>query len=449
MAQVGLREPVVTASLQAENERWRELVCSSLSSRMAGSSSPSRPVISPGVSALARAIPGARQTGIGGPGASGHRNPSAASDTREERHPDNYEDSSISSAIQDAADQAPPRVPKIASESMPSFSLPVQFLLSSSPTPNSDIRDELRPPTESRDMCAGVEEPELHEDQKASRPFASNIARARSRLGGLDRDNIKVRDQREEHKAWMKSIVSDGSSESICQQALLEAKPDASRALQQRARITRARKGTPDAARGGLSTEVMSAADAFASERAAAGSPSPPMGVSDTLSFVTAPWTPGADGDAESDGSMHGNVSESEDGMTGGHGADSLSYRQTRGIEQSSTCSTLVPGIDSVVVEPSVTAGPTPSIPVDEPKVPFKFAAPKPFVGKNATNSPGPGHLSLEPTLPLLSNQRKGRPRGRGGRVRAGQTVIRQLPNYDADPIEVRTFFGVLTPAVC
>ncbi|KAL8376325.1 hypothetical protein RB595_007424 [Gaeumannomyces hyphopodioides] len=455
MAQIGPRKPVVTASLQEENERWRDLMCSSPSNRIAGSSSLSRPVVSPGVSALCYAIPGVRQTGLGGQSSSSHGSPSYGGDIQEERHLGDYEDSLISSAEQDAADQAPRRLPKISPESMPNFSLPAQFLLSTSPTPSSDIQNDLFPRAESRETWPDVELPVLHEEQQAPRSFASNMPHTDNQLGGLIRESTELRDQREEHKAWMKSIVSDSSSEGVYQQALLEAKSDACRALQQRTQIQPARKQTPDAARRSFSTERIPTVDAVASERATAGSPASSSEVSDIHSFLTALRASGSDGDSESDDSMQGNVSKSGD-MPGEYNAQGPTYPQTRDIDSvaaepsqsdlsedgktpSPTCQA-VTDTDSVTAEPSLTTRTTKSISTDEPKMPFKFAAPKPFVGKHTTHTPG--YLSSGPTLPLLSNQRsKGRQRGargRGGAVRkrSGQTVIRQLPNYDADPIE-------------
>ncbi|KAL8288752.1 hypothetical protein RB600_004280 [Gaeumannomyces tritici] len=452
MAQVGPREPVVTASLQEENERWRDLMCSSPNTRMAGSNL-SRPVVSPGVSALCDAIPSVRQTGLGRQGPSSHGSASDGSDIQGERHLGEYEDSSTGSAEQDVADQAPRRVPKIPPESMPNFSLPAHFLLSTSPTPSSDMQNDVCPRAESKETWPDVELPELHEKQQASQPFASNMLHTNSQLRGPVREGTKVRDKGEEHEAWMKSIVSDSSSEGVYQQALLEAKSDASRALQQRAQIQPARKRTPDAAIRGLPTKRISTADAAAREKAAAGSPASSSGASDIHSFVTTLLPSGFDEDCESDDSMQGNASKSG-GAPGEYHAPGPTYPQTRDMdsvaaepswsglfedgEAPSPTYLAVPDIDSVTAEPSLTTGTTISTPADEPKMPFKFAAPKPFVRKHATHKPG--YLSSGPALPLLSNQRQGRQRGARGRgaarKRSGQTVIRQLPNYYADPIE-------------
>ncbi|EJT76292.1 hypothetical protein GGTG_06213, partial [Gaeumannomyces tritici R3-111a-1] len=419
---------------------------------MAGSNL-SRPVISPGVSALCDAIPSVRETGLGRQGPSSHGSASDGSDIQGERHLGEYEDSSTGSAEQDVADQAPRRVPKIPPESMPNFSLPAHFLLSTSPTPSSDMQNDVCPRAESKETWPDVELPELHEKQQASQPFASNMLHTNSQLRGPVREGAKVRDKGEEHEAWMKSIVSDSSSEGVYQQALLEAKSDASRALQQRAQIQPARKRTPDAAIRGLPTKRISTTYAAAREKAAAGSPASSSGASDIHSFVTTLLPSGFDEDCESDDSMQGNASKSG-GAPAEYHAPGPTYPQTRDMdsvaaepsrsglfedgEAPSPTYPAVPDIDSVTAEPSLTTGTTISTPADEPKMPFKFAAPKPFVRKHATHKPG--YLSSGPALPLLSNQRQGRQRGARGRgaarKRSGQTVIRQLPNYYADPIE-------------
>lgn len=453
-AQIGRARPVVLPELQEENNRWVQLMCQSDSGLSTDALRPPKLAglnVSPGVSA-----DGFRVAALGEP----------CSETRVCEG--EYHDLVTSRASQLCNLQA-------EESNTPHLSAEATTALSAGPSKSESRRSP-------EDQATG--DPEITEPFNAVRHSpgpkhgstpASSEKELRETVPPLasepsaDRQRSIVNDRKGEYDAWIKSFLSsEGSDNSFNQKALNDARLDAVQAIQ----CTRSKKvpSAEDMHEGvictnplvGVVSSVRTAASHIATDGSVYSSMEP-----DSLSLnsteerrefrpsvnIQANRWVSAD-NPESDSETHewkqdrpsfyntsnclANESPSVQGTVSHKELDVMSDASMKGNAPASTTHTIQ---ESLIRGPalacnigSVVAEPAQSTSSQGHSSGFKFATPKLFVGKRATQL-----VSMTPKPATVATGRGRKGRSRGDKLRRespGRTSIRHLPNYDGDPIE-------------
>lgn len=464
IAQVGRAQPAVFHELQEENNKWVQLMCPSDSGLSTDASRPPRLAglnVSPGVSADGFNIASPQEHCTETRACEGENRDLVTSQASQHRTLRAEQGNTPGLSSEATAAPSPGLSilePRRSPEAQPN---------GAQETNEPSISIQISPGPGHRAIPASLEREEqqtsaLLDCRQIVLPLASEPASLQRPL---------INDRKSEYDAWIKSFLSsEDSDSSFNQQAVHDARLYAAQAIQcSRLKKAPSAEDSHEALvfrnpLGAAVPSVRTAASHIATHGSIYSSTEPdPVPLDSAFSEEIRECRPSAsmqanrsistynsDSNPENHGQKHSrpsfytklnslaNESHSVQGDGGHQEFEAMSDASIRGNAPASTIhliqKPLIRGPASGYDISSVVAEPAQSSSSEVQSSAFKFAAPKLFIGKRATQSVS---MTPKPAIATIGRGRKGRSRGDKLRMKNhGRTSIRHLPNYYGDPIE-------------